>query len=1047
MQFLLKQSFWNEIRTLRWGVLIIALGLFVTAGVQAQSNTSGAVEGHAQTGDSVTVRNVNTGFARTITVENNGNYRFSALPIGVYMVHRNHETPRQIMVNVGVTVTVNFTDDDHISDMKTMVVTGNGGIIPIDVSSVESSTILTSAVVDKLPVGRNGTAVALLAPGAVAGDSAFGNLASFGGASVSENQYFVNGFNITNTFTNLNFLQVPQEAVAEQQVKTGGYGAEFGRSTGGVLNQITKQGGNAFHAGGNIYYTPQSLRATSSNNYLNDGTLYVDRTQDTARTTTASIWASGALVKDHLFAYGLLQYSNAMTTAYPGVSEGGSNTRARAQDPTYLLKLDWNINSNNLLELTALSGTTTERADHYRTEFADDGAPDRGEYLGANYTESGGALYAFKYTGYLTDTLTLSALVGRGVFHRGNYIVGVDGVRSEYNGAISEEQIIPGCPRVIDGRTPDEQRITGGAYPSCYLVDFLGRPDAQDTRDQYRVDLEWQLGDHLVRGGIDIDRFSSIAGEAYSGGVYWRYIDNATVRKQVVLQGATVAIDQSAFYIEDNWNITDNLVAYFGGRWDNFDNKGGDGISYNTIRNQFAPRFGVSWDIFGDARFKLFGNAGRYALPLTAEIAVRGASASLFTREFFTYTGVDPLSGVPLGPDGQMVGDDEAVPGSFRYVNNEFGQSPNPQTIAAQDLQPMYQDEYILGFEQLWTDHFSGGARLIYRDLRASIDDTCDTRPILAWALEHGFVDTLGTGGDNPPDPENPNQVAFQNPSFPACRLFNPGEDAMYNVDVNGDGILETVPVSAQQSGNAARRYYTALDFFFQGQWDDVFFQGSYTYAKSRGNTEGGVKSDNGQAGTTQDFDYPELGIGAYGYLPNDRRHTFKFYGSYNVTHEWSIGSNLVIQSGRPQSCFGIYGNDPIGYGTAYFSCDPGMAEPVEITNIDYDPGLPVDSVTNPLTIANSNAYFNGTTVVPRGSVGRGPRVVTLDFNVIYRPAKFDGKWVFKVDVFNALNDQEVIEIYEIGENAVGNPIPVLYGRAVGYQSPREIRLSVQYDF
>ena len=76
------------------------------------------------------------------------------------------------------------------------------------------------------------------------GDAAFGNLASFGGSSVAENAYYVNGFNITNAFNNLAFAQIPFEAIAEQQVKTGGYGAEFGRSTGGVVNLITRRGTN-----------------------------------------------------------------------------------------------------------------------------------------------------------------------------------------------------------------------------------------------------------------------------------------------------------------------------------------------------------------------------------------------------------------------------------------------------------------------------------------------------------------------------------------------------------------------------------------------------------------------------------------------------------------------------------------------------------------------------------------------------------------------------------------------------------------------------------
>src|SRR6185312_16251288 len=98
----------------------------------------------------------------------------------------------------------------------------------------------------KIPVPRDITDVALLAPGTVRGDAAFGNLASFGGASVAENAYFVNGFNITDSFKGLQFAAIPFQAIAQQQVKTGGYGAEFGRALGGVVNIVTKRGTNEF---------------------------------------------------------------------------------------------------------------------------------------------------------------------------------------------------------------------------------------------------------------------------------------------------------------------------------------------------------------------------------------------------------------------------------------------------------------------------------------------------------------------------------------------------------------------------------------------------------------------------------------------------------------------------------------------------------------------------------------------------------------------------------------------------------------------------------
>ena len=102
-------------------------------------------------------------------------------------------------------------------------------------------------------------------------------------------------------------------------------------------------------------------------------------------------------------------------------------------------------------------------------------------------------------------------------------------------------------------------------------------------------------------------------------------------REQITSQGATVKVEQRAFYIQDSWNITDNFIAYLGGRWDTFENSTATGETYVKIDDQFGPRLGFSWDVNGDSTFKVFGNAGRYALPLTPSVAVRGASASLFT--------------------------------------------------------------------------------------------------------------------------------------------------------------------------------------------------------------------------------------------------------------------------------------------------------------------------------------------------------------------------------------------------------------------------------
>ncbi|OGT58497.1 MAG: hypothetical protein A3E01_09800 [Gammaproteobacteria bacterium RIFCSPHIGHO2_12_FULL_63_22] len=1005
--------------------LSVALGMCFAGSVYAQSNSTGSIAGQTAAGGTVVVENAATGFRREVTADSNGNYRVGSLATGTYTVTADGKT-RTVNVTIGGTAEGTTTLD---------VVSVQGQAInAIDVASVESTTILTAEQVAKIPVPRDITSVALLAPGTVKGDAAFGNLASFGGGAVSENQYFVNGFNISNSFKNLDFGQVPFEAIAEQQIKTGGYGAEFGRATGGVINLVTKRGSNEFKAGANIFYSPQSLKETNPDIYYNDARYpdgkrpIADNSHDERGTTVSgSVWASGALVQDRLFAYALIQYARTTDVINYGTISSTSNTELSQKVPTWLVKLDWNISDNHILEFTGFSDKIKQETDVYSNlssaRSPANAAPSGGTWnpypaltpsttdldigltttrvapLGTVFNENGGTSYSFKYTGYLTDSFTLSALYGHGESSRSNYGVSANGVVAEYSGDVNGP--VAGCPII--------QTLVVVIPPNCWFIGVLGTKAAKDERDQFRVDAEWALGDHLIRFGYDADQFTSIDGEAYEGGSIWQYrsdyrnasaLTPGTVRRRVFKSGATVEINSEAFYIEDRWQVTPNFLAYLGLRWDSFENVNGAGETFVEIKNQFGPRLGFSWDVNGDSSFKVYGNAGRYSLPLTATVAVRGASASLFLEQFYSFTGVDPVTGAPTGLV-QTSGD--------RYLNNEFGVGKNPLTIADQSLSPMYQDEYILGFQAKLTDNMSGGVRGIYRDLKAAIDDQCDYRPIYAYAYENNI-------------PFNP-----YNPGFAFCHLYNPGEDATFLIDIDGDGTLETFELTAEAGGPSAKRTYKAVEFFLEGNWDKFFMQASYTWAKSHGNTEGGVKSDIGQddTGTTQDFDYPELTIGSLGYLPNDRRHSFKIFGNYELTDEWSIGANLLVQSGRPINCFGFLGGSGTShYANGYFSCSP---------NIPNQPG--------------NGSGNNGFDVVPRGSAGRTEWSRTLDLNVAYKPNWADGHLMFKADVFNVLNEHAVTTVIEQGENAAGTPQPDRYKTPTGFQTPRSVRFMVQYDF
>jgi hypothetical protein len=184
--------------------------------------------------------------------------------------------------------------------------------------------------------------------------------------------------------------------------------------------------------------------------------------------------------------------------------------------------------------------------------------------------------------------------------------------------------------------------------------------------------------------------------------------------------------------------------------------------------------------------------------------------------------------------------------------------------------------------------------------------------------------------------------------------------------------------------------------------------------AYSKGNTEGYVKSDIGQddAGISQDWDYPGLAEGSYGYLPNDRRHALKLWGSYQVLPELRIGANVLIQSGRPLNCFGYYTGD-------------------------------LDNVS---VFYGASSFYCNSTLNPRGSRGRLPWTRDLSVQAVYEP-----KWMkglsFQVDVLNIFNERGTTSVQERGEiSSAGTPRPA-YLQPLSLQNPRRVRLTAAYEF
>ncbi|HET8554217.1 MAG TPA: TonB-dependent receptor [Rhodanobacteraceae bacterium] len=999
---------------LRRSTLILALGLAISGTALAQSNTTGMIYGTvtAQPGSTVQVRNIDTGQVLTLSVGADGTYRAPSLPIGRYQVTLQRDgqtlaTRDNVIVSVNTGVDVSFRGGTAEPGTTTLEgVQVEASVMPsIDVSSVDSRTVFTAEQLQKIPVQSSVAAASLLAPGTVSGDSRYGGTVSFGGASAAENQFYVNGFPVTNALTGLGFSELPFDAIAQQQVLTGGYGAEYGRSTGGVVNIVTKSGTNTWSMGGQVQWAPRALRDSPRDIYYPhngnglDGQLFQDRHRNRTWETRYGAYIGGPLVKDRLFMYFTAEQDKTGGSAGIDSTATDPSTAAKVDTKTtrWLGKVNWNITDNHILELTGMGDTSIINRTVYAYDYA---TGTEGNLLGTEYLRNfdttgagatpGGNLYIGKYTGYLTENLTVTALYGKTRSRHTDRPLGATGTS---------------CPLVVDARgvTP--------AYPSCGITGgTVLSPGAKDETDGWRLDVEYQLGDHHLRAGLDNLTLESYSGTRYEGGEFYRYYrtsdvdftgfpnpvpttDPFVVRYRIIDFSANVKVEQEAQYIEDHWQVNDRWLAYIGLRNEQFSNFNGSGQVYVKQRHQLAPRLGLTWDVFGDSTFKVYANAGRYHLAIPSNVAIRGASASLFQGQFFTYTGVDPVTGAALGM--------KPITGIL-YSNGADGvTAPDPRSVAAKGLAAYYQDEYILGFDKAFGPDWSFGAKATYRKLLSSIDDFCDEAPFQHYAQRKG--------------------IDISNAAIQGCYLFNPGKSNTFQIDVTGNGDYQDFVLNKEDfAGNVngvgypgLKRKYLAVDLYVAHQFSDNWYgKLDYVWSRNYGNSEGMLKSDIGQLdpSVTQDWDFPELMIGSSGYLPNDRRHQIKAYGYWQMNPEWLFGANIVIASGRPKNCIGNApaGLDRQGYGTSFFFCD-----------LNHD-GIPEET--------------------PRGSQGRLPWTQRLDLNAEYRPAWAGHNLTFSAAVFNVFTQQRTLSMVETNG---GDPN---YGRTISYTPPRFIRLGVRYD-
>ncbi|MEP1741716.1 MAG: TonB-dependent receptor [Kangiellaceae bacterium] len=984
-------------RTMTAAAITVALGL-QSVDIRAADASSGGIYGDAPSGEVVTIKNKATGFTRSVTVKENGSFNFSSLPVGNYIITAGEQS-KEITITIGTNISVDFDPSDN----NVVQIIGQK-VSRIDTSSVESTSVFTADQLAKLPVAQDITSVALLAPGTVRGDQGtttkgigsvdFSNLASFGGSSVAENGYFINGFDVTNIRNFVSFATLPFDALEQQQVKTGGYGAEYGRSLGGVVNIVTKSGSNEWEFGGAVYYSPDSLRgdlndSNSRDPDLDDSTrLFAYNSDDSFDRLNYNLYAGGPIVQDKLFIFGMFEGRNDKTNIYlSNTSESNSDS-----EPNYLVKLDWNISDDHLLEYTHINNTKVTKVRSYDNPSDNYYTGIHGDLADSYSLETGGKIQIAKYTGYLSDNLIVTGLYGT-----------LEDITKRNPASAPGDS----CPVAVDSR--DGAFTTPGCWVNFTVRDLQADPDS-DERESLRLSLEYSLDDHTIRLGYDSEEFTSYAaGTSRSGGVYWRYFDDTAAgvttpngyvvrKRERNTVTADFRVENKAIYLEDSWDVTDSLVAYIGLRHESFANFNGDNIKFVDSSGEIAPRLGFSYDMSGDSTQKLFGTWGRYFIPVASNTNIRASGSEISTEEWFEYTAIDPVTWAPtLG--------DSVIP----LAVNGSVEAPDPRTVAATNLSPMFQDEFILGYQQELDNEWIVGAKYINREVKDGMDDYCSHQVFADWAAENGY--------DN-----------FDTSSMASCMMMNPGKDFSIALDLENDGNFTDVVIPAERFGlEAYKRTYNALEFSAERVTDNWSFQTSYTYAKSEGNSEGYVNSTQEQddAGLTQDLDHALFQHGADGYLPNDRRHSIKAYGAYAINDELSVSANFLAQSGRPISCTGWVPLD-----------DPALGE---------DAGNLVFYGASSFYCVDENGVSQ---LGQRGNKGRTPWTYTIDLGASYQPSWADNKLTLRMDILNLFDFDKVTSFNEQGDIDRSNPRQnPNFLTPNSWQAPREVRLSARFKF
>jgi outer membrane receptor protein involved in Fe transport len=937
-------------------ILILVLGALAAAPALAQAPTTGSVRGVVTdqggaplAGAIVSIRGAALQGTADIFTEGDGSYQLDQLPPGLYtltVTQDNAQISRSnVLVQLGKVVRVNLRMREGAGE----VIEVQGRAPMVDQGSTKTGVTLSENDLLRLPVGRNFDDLLEIAPGAQ--PDRFGT--SFGGSTSPENSYLIEGTNVTDVGFGLATLTLPTEFLREVEIITGGYGAEYGRSSGGVVNAVTKSGSNELHGSVFGYFTPGEL--TGGTRFLPNENNSIVFQRDLDYRSDFGFEVGGPLIEDKLwFHVGFspsLQSQDAdriITRFFDADGNGQADRRADgsiAYDEVDRRTV--HVPARTYFFTSKVSYAASPEHHGSLTVF---GNPSNNDFLFDDFAvgpdstllieEQRGALAGVaRWTSDVLDgngQLEVTAGVQRGRDKQSPALPGgeLTAVRFQETRPLNEmfEDVPPECMASPNDCPVTNYQLGGIEFFSVEETTRLGGVAT------YRHIFE-ALGRHRLKVGVDVEENRSDSRTAFTGGTRWwsagdgwlgieflqpdptgdipcgfdadldGVLDSLCSRGDSGRVADTRTTNIGAF-AQDSWTILPNLTVELGVRFERqalgaaeqvvgtIDPFSGEVVGDTALAlNNFAPRAGVIYDWTNEGRSRVFGHWGRYHESIPMALNARGFSGETIDVAFYPGAACgDPFQPATFGCDRSMA---EPVV--------QFGGSK----LVAPGIGGQYMDEIVAGVEYEPLPDVKVGAVYTHRALGRAIEDV---------SPDGGATYVLANPGE------------FD--AGAVADLRGRADDARARGDTVTADRLQRIANAYEGVGNfdRPRRIYDALELSvvkrFSQRW---MTRASYTYSRLSGNFAGLFSPDTNQLDPnfTSVYDVPELMFNRYGRLPGDQPHQLKLDAYYQLpvagVGNFVIGGRVRGVSGRPHNY--LASNVAFGNGES-FLLPRGSGEP-----------------------------------------------------------------------------------------------------------------------